>query len=286
MTSTTQPFVNSLICPVCKGKIEYTDDMISCLSCHSQFPQPKKEYINLLPHEAINKKEGNWQERQQEMELWYKDLLTDINSAVSLFKHDYAPFSDYFAKLSGNILDLGGGVGVVRHYLPENCNYIVVDPSTDWLSSDWNLLSKSYPCLAEKPNFIMGVGEFLMFNDNSFDSVLAFWSINHVNDPLKVFKEVQRVLKPGGKFLVVFEDMEPWWSDFLSSSMRRQFEQERLKEMIDQKIKSSLLGNKWPVQADHIFITDKDIKEWINNRFEKINRQWIGTYLTYEFKKN
>ncbi|QMU27447.1 class I SAM-dependent methyltransferase [Adhaeribacter radiodurans] len=285
MVSTIRCFNTDLFCPICKGNILYKEDLIICHSCSTKFLQETQEYINLLPQNAIIKEESKWEERQEDMELWYKNLITDTISAVSVFEHDYTPLKLYFAQLTGNILDLGGGVGVVRHYLSDKSNYIVVDPSADWLSSDWKLLSNAYPCLNTKPNFVMGVGEFLMFADNTFDSVLSLWSINHVSNPAKVFHEVQRVLKRGGRFFIVFEDMEPLWRDFLDKSLLKYFGLNGLTRMLKSKIRTALFNQKWPVQSDHIFITDKDIQQWSNSRFNQIQRKWIGTYLTYEFVK-
>mmetsp|Transcript_48411 Transcript_48411/g.75588 ORF Transcript_48411/g.75588 Transcript_48411/m.75588 type:complete len:232 (+) Transcript_48411:3-698(+) len=39
------------------------------------------------------------------------------------------------------------------------------------------------------------------FDDNSFDVVTCVVSVDYLNKPLEVFKEVARVLKPGGRFI-------------------------------------------------------------------------------------
>lgn len=45
-----------------------------------------------------------------------------------------------------------------------------------------------------------GWGEKLPFADSSFDFVHAYSVLEHVDDPLQVFREVFRVLRPGGGF--------------------------------------------------------------------------------------
>jgi SAM-dependent methyltransferase/FKBP-type peptidyl-prolyl cis-trans isomerase 2 len=46
----------------------------------------------------------------------------------------------------------------------------------------------------------------LPFENESFDAVLNTVSIEYLVDPLRIFKEVQRVLRPGGYFLVSFSN--------------------------------------------------------------------------------
>ena len=48
---------------------------------------------------------------------------------------------------------------------------------------------------------LRGVGEHLPFSGNSFDIVVSVWVLEHVKDPLKVMREVARVLRPGGHFV-------------------------------------------------------------------------------------
>lgn len=45
-----------------------------------------------------------------------------------------------------------------------------------------------------------GHAEQMPFPDESFDFVQAYWVMEHVDDPDRVFSEVHRVLRPGGAF--------------------------------------------------------------------------------------
>jgi SAM-dependent methyltransferase len=46
----------------------------------------------------------------------------------------------------------------------------------------------------------------LPFSDRSFDVVINTVSVDYITRPVEVFKEVERILKPGGLFLVIFSN--------------------------------------------------------------------------------
>jgi len=45
--------------------------------------------------------------------------------------------------------------------------------------------------------------EKMSFTDNFFDIVVCAWVLEHLPDPKKVFKEIHRVLKPGGRVIFI-----------------------------------------------------------------------------------
>src|SRR5258708_18034995 len=48
---------------------------------------------------------------------------------------------------------------------------------------------------------LRGVGEHLPFASGSFDLVVSVWVLEHLREPLTVFREVGRGLRPGGDFV-------------------------------------------------------------------------------------
>jgi SAM-dependent methyltransferase len=54
--------------------------------------------------------------------------------------------------------------------------------------------------LGEEIDIVEGVGESLPYPDDAFDLVIAISVMEHVHDPLAVFREVHRVLRPEGAF--------------------------------------------------------------------------------------
>ena len=52
-------------------------------------------------------------------------------------------------------------------------------------------------------NTMVGLGEHLPFPDHSFDMVSMGYALRHVADLSLLFAEYKRVLKPGGKVLIL-----------------------------------------------------------------------------------
>ncbi len=50
---------------------------------------------------------------------------------------------------------------------------------------------------------VQAVGEALPFSDSTFDAVTSGFAVRNFSDPRRVFAEVARVLKPGGRFGVL-----------------------------------------------------------------------------------
>lgn len=50
--------------------------------------------------------------------------------------------------------------------------------------------------------FVTGDIESLPFPENTFDGVMSNCVINHAKDKTRVYREIHRVLKPGGRFVV------------------------------------------------------------------------------------
>jgi SAM-dependent methyltransferase len=276
-------FLDSILaCPYCRAKLHRCSGTLCCTECSAEFAQSSQAWVNLYPEKDVRLHDPNWTRRQEEMEDWYRILIVNRRAAADCFRVDYTPYASLIETLTGRVLDIGGGIGLTRHFLPADTRYVVVDPSLDWLSVDWTALSDQFPCLSTPPCFVHGIGERLPFRDASFDSAVALWSLNHATDPATVFSEVARVLVPGGRFLAVLEDMIPRWRDAFvpTGSATGEF---RWPRILARKTRLALLRQPWPLQSDHIRIDEGDVEKWTADRFDLERRAWIGRYLTFEF---
>ena len=106
-------------------------------------------------------------------------------------------------KSGDSVLDLGSGAGndcfVARVIVGEQGKVIGIDFTDAMLAKAKENVNKLGYTNVE---FIKGDIEEMPLPDNSFDVVISNCVLNLVPDKRKVFKEIYRVLKPGGHFCV------------------------------------------------------------------------------------
>jgi ubiquinone/menaquinone biosynthesis C-methylase UbiE len=270
-----------LACPVCKGALTDSGRILSCSGCGRGWPQTD-DFVDLLPTDAPEPASGAWAGRQRAMADSYRDLVADPEHAVLAYRSDLEPYRALLADASGRVLDVGGGNGLVRAVLPRGVDYVSLDPLLDWLDESWSVVADDFSCLRQPLQFVRGVAEHLPFADRNFDTVLSLWSLNHCADPQRAIAEVARVIRPSGRFVLVLEEVEPPCRDILNSAYvdHRSWTRRRLAwEKLIARVKG------WPLQPDHLRITEADVMRWTSGRFAIVSRAWHGSYLTLELSR-
>jgi demethylmenaquinone methyltransferase / 2-methoxy-6-polyprenyl-1,4-benzoquinol methylase len=97
-----------------------------------------------------------------------------------------------------HVLDVGTGTGLLAreivHLLGSSGRVVGLDPS-------WNMMAAGRRELNLR--FVQGLGERLPFPDAPFDFVTMGYALRHVPDLDQTFEEYRRVLKPGGRLLLL-----------------------------------------------------------------------------------
>lgn len=138
-----------------------------------------------------------WSDGQKSYEAWNKRTIEDYRIEIE----GIAPIYNHFC-MSGDVLDVGGGGGTVRHFLHPETKFVSVDPFLDWKDGIPAQKYEAYPCLSQHLNFIAACAEFLPFHAESFDWVHMRSMLDHVQSPDLALMEARRVLRPNGRLII------------------------------------------------------------------------------------
>lgn len=133
------------------------------------------------------------------------DIMNDVMSLGMhrLWKHTFCILAK--AKPGDQALDLAAGTGDITEKLAQ-----AVGPGGHVVSSDINeaMLAQGRARLLDKGcfnsiSFVQANAESLPFEDDHFDIVTMSFGLRNVTDQQQALREMYRVLKPGGKALVL-----------------------------------------------------------------------------------
>jgi len=153
-------------------------------------------------HEAISK--ARWL-RAQKYETQYWHGREALKQGLKRVQACYLPVVQRYAEnLPGNaaILEIGCGPNSTAQFIARG-NKTYVDPLLD----DFR---RAYPGELPKGEYLCQGAESIGRPDGSFDLVLAFDALDHAMNPELVLNEIERLLKPGGIFIMSIFTSRPW----------------------------------------------------------------------------
>lgn len=113
-----------------------------------------------------------------------------------IFQRSLLAYHAAAERLSGDVLEIGTGTGYgIRVVAPHTRRFVTIDKHRPTNLSELT---------QEAPNieFREATVPPLPFNDGTFDFVISFQVIEHIKQDTEFVREVHRVLRPGGKFIV------------------------------------------------------------------------------------
>ena len=110
-----------------------------------------------------------------------------------VFQRSKLAYVEAAKRVQGNILEIGTGTGYgIDIIAPKATRFVTLDKTR----------SEELGAMPENVEFVEAVVPPLPFADESFDYVVSFQVIEHIKRDKEFVREVRRVLKKGGKFIV------------------------------------------------------------------------------------
>lgn len=160
------------------------------------------------------------------------------------------------------VLDLGCGTGLLTQAIEEKTKRVVGLDLTREMLEEAKLQSKKK---SKSILFLLGDAEQLPFLDGQFDCVMTRLTIHHFPEPLKIIKELVRVLKPNGRMIVsdIIADMDP----------QKQWKHNEVEQLRDPSHVKFLNEEEMLELLREAGLVIEDIKKWETKR--EID-EWMG----------
>jgi demethylmenaquinone methyltransferase/2-methoxy-6-polyprenyl-1,4-benzoquinol methylase len=162
------------------------------------------EIVPLAPHPPLTRYYADEAEHRRRMRTWFDEAAPDynwINQAMSFGSGNfYRREALLRAGLTSgmSLLDTGSGTGIVavqgQQIVGSKGMVVGLDPSTGMLREAGRRGVRRR---------VRAVAETLPFPDQKFDVLSMGYALRHVPDLRTTFQEYRRVLKPGGKVLLL-----------------------------------------------------------------------------------
>jgi ubiquinone/menaquinone biosynthesis C-methylase UbiE len=126
---------------------------------------------------------------------WIYDLLAGRAERAGIGKRRH----DLLAALEGDVVEIGAGTGASLPHYERARRVVAIEPDAS--------MAKRLPHRLEEASVPVEVvtarAQQLPFPDESFDAAVAAFVLCSVEDPQAVLAEARRVLRPGGKLVLL-----------------------------------------------------------------------------------
>lgn len=188
-------------CPNCGSNL---DEGLVCKACEQKFSVIDDVYF--LFDSKISEKEWKWDTRilsrefRQDLQTAYRNSLSDeVKEAQEVW---WQVAEKKLSEISGVVVDVATGLGTMLEKIITLPVKMII--STD---VDPNVLLSTKTELDErfdrKAIYVASDAKHMAIKDNSADYVVSFAGTNNIPEPAKALHEFYRILKPGGKIVLM-----------------------------------------------------------------------------------
>ena len=149
----------------------------------------------------------------------------------------------------GEVLDLGSGTGILSVELARafpDLQFVGLDLSEAAVTVAREQVADS--AAAPRVSFERGDAQEMPFDDGAFDLVVSSNTLHLLESPIEMFNEVQRVLRPTGRFIV--SDFRRSWLGALTPHIKAAYTPDEIEGLL----RRSMLDN-WQVQSGFLWLT-------------------------------
>ena len=165
----------------------------------SSVKQAVAEYWDLNPCGAFASDDSLGERR-------FYEEVTSYRYATQPFMRELIGFERY---PGSRLLEVGCGLGTdLLQFAKGGATAVGIDLSSQSIA----LADRHFRVFGIQASFTRGDAENLPFPDGSFDVVYSFGVLHHVPDTQRAIDECYRVLKPGGKLILMLYNRRSWHS--------------------------------------------------------------------------
>ncbi|MBN2072576.1 MAG: methyltransferase domain-containing protein [Actinobacteria bacterium] len=180
--------------------------------------------------------ENGVQESRDRFDRWSSKYDTDRISSWFKYIHSLM-IGDLNLENKDRILDVGCGTGNAVMMLAEKAGHSKIygiDISPKMIETASKKTGNG------RISFLVADSRSIPFGDSYFDLVLSSNSFHHYPNPLVALKEIHRVLKPGGEFLLADACRDIYFPIRIQNTYRRIFEKGHINYYTTSEIKKML----------------------------------------------
>jgi ubiquinone/menaquinone biosynthesis C-methylase UbiE/uncharacterized protein YbaR (Trm112 family) len=193
-------FDEILCCPACKGPLKQRECDLLCANCDSAYHK-QEDLWDLIPASSSSLKLSERDHHSEGAD--YYIYMHNKWCGSPFYRHYHHAFLDDLRRLPAGSLILETGCGLGNDGLELlSSGYRLVE--TDIAPGSLKEAQRLHQAggFAETSTHLLADAENLPFNSGCFDGALMVASLHHLPDPLASLKEMRRVLRPGGMFVL------------------------------------------------------------------------------------